>query len=47
VLPNFQAKPMPVNLLYVSRRQMPKRLRVFIEWLQQVVDEDVLGKSAR
>ncbi|WP_412726220.1 LysR family transcriptional regulator [Alteromonas sp. D210916BOD_24] len=47
VLPQFQAKPMPVNLLYISRRHMPKRLSVFIEWLQQRVEEDGLTAKVR
>lgn len=40
VLPNFQLKPMPANILYVSRRQMPKRLRVFIDWIQSLIDKE-------
>jgi DNA-binding transcriptional LysR family regulator len=42
VLPNFQPKPMPANILYVSRRQMPKRLRVFIDWIQSLIDKQTV-----
>lgn len=37
VLPQFEAEPMPVSLLYPSRRQPPKRLVVFMDWLQSIV----------
>jgi len=33
VLPRHRAAPMPVNLLYASRRHMSRRLRAFIDWL--------------
>lgn len=37
VLPEYEAEPMPVSLLYPSRRQVSKRLTVFMEWLQEKV----------
>lgn len=36
VLPQFEAEPMPVSLLYSSRRQPTKRLTVFMDWLQSI-----------
>ena len=36
VLPQFEAEPMPVSLLYSSRRQPTKRLTVFMNWLQSI-----------
>ncbi|PJE55956.1 LysR family transcriptional regulator [Marinomonas sp. BSi20584] len=36
VLPQFEAEPMPVSLLYPSRRQPTKRLTVFMDWLQSI-----------
>jgi len=37
ILPQYEAEPMPVSLLYPSRRQPPKRLSVFMSWLEEVV----------
>ena len=43
VLPQFRPEPMPVSLLYAHRRNLPKRVRVFMDWvagiLQQVLHE--------
>lgn len=33
VLPQFRAAPMPVHLLYPHRRQLPRRVQVFMQWL--------------
>lgn len=40
VLPEYEAQPMPVNLLFPSRRQMPLRLKVFSEWLVNKMREN-------
>ncbi|REG82601.1 LysR family transcriptional regulator [Marinomonas pollencensis] len=37
VLPQYEAEPMPVSLLYPSRRQPTKRLTVFMDWLESLV----------
>lgn len=37
VLPQFAAEPMPVNLLYGHRRQVPRRVQVFMAWLADVL----------
>ncbi|GAB3462309.1 LysR family transcriptional regulator [Massilia terrae] len=37
VLPEFQAPPMPVTLLYPSRRHLSKRVRRFMDWLADVM----------
>ncbi|MGB2065311.1 MAG: LysR family transcriptional regulator [Marinomonas gallaica] len=36
VLDQYEAEPMPVSLLYSSRRQPTKRLTVFMDWLQSI-----------
>ncbi|WP_198666546.1 LysR family transcriptional regulator [Marinomonas shanghaiensis] len=36
ILSEFEAEPMPVSLLYPSRRQPTKRLTVFMDWLQSI-----------
>jgi DNA-binding transcriptional LysR family regulator len=33
VLPRHRAEPMPVNLLYAARRNLSKRVQVFMDWL--------------
>jgi len=37
ILPQFPARPMPVALLYPHRRNLARRVRVFIEWLSQTL----------
>ena len=37
VLPEFTAAPMPVSLLYASRRQLPPRVQAVMAWLTQVI----------
>lgn len=32
ILREFQASPMPVHLLYPHRRQLPRRVQVFMQW---------------
>lgn len=34
VLPQYRAEPMPVTLLYPQRRHLPRRVRVFMDWLE-------------
>ena len=34
VLPHYRAEPMPVTLLYPHRRHLPRRVRVFMDWLE-------------
>jgi DNA-binding transcriptional LysR family regulator len=37
VLPGLTAAPMPVSLLYASRRQQPPRVQAVMAWLEQVL----------
>jgi DNA-binding transcriptional LysR family regulator len=37
VLPAYRAEPMPVSLLYANRRHLPKRARVFMDWMAEVL----------
>jgi DNA-binding transcriptional LysR family regulator len=34
VLPKLRARPMPVSILFPHRRQLSRRVRVFIDWLE-------------
>jgi DNA-binding transcriptional LysR family regulator len=40
LLPEFTAAPMPVSLLYASR-QVPERVRVFMDWLAELIEADL------
>lgn len=46
VLPGHRAAPMPVNLLYASRRHLSRRLRAFIEWVGKAVGPLVSNPSS-
>ncbi|MEO7066382.1 MAG: LysR family transcriptional regulator [Rhodanobacter sp.] len=35
ILQTYRAEPMPVTLLYASRRHLPWRVRVFMDWLAE------------
>lgn len=37
VLPKLKAEPMPISLVYPQRRNMARRVRVFMEWLEEVL----------
>ncbi|MBD1575916.1 LysR family transcriptional regulator [Vibrio sp. S11_S32] len=39
ILPEHEAAPMPVSLVYLSRKQKSKRLQVFTQWLQALLDK--------
>lgn len=42
VLPEWRAAPMPVSLLYASRRQLPRRVQVFMAWMAEVMRPNLL-----
>jgi DNA-binding transcriptional LysR family regulator len=37
VLPSLRARPMPVSILYPHRRQLSRRVRVFMDWLEALL----------
>jgi len=39
ILPKHRPPPLPVTLLYANRRHLPVRVRVFIEWMRQIMQE--------
>lgn len=39
LMPAFEARPMPLSLVYASRRNQSKRVRVVMDWLAQVVTD--------
>ena len=41
ILPDYPAEPMPVSILYPHRRNLAKRVRVFIDWAAEIFDDAV------
>jgi DNA-binding transcriptional LysR family regulator len=39
VLPQYQAEPKPISLLYAQRRHVPARVQAFMAWLTSLVGE--------
>jgi DNA-binding transcriptional LysR family regulator len=37
ILKNFPAEPMPVSLVYAHRRNLPRRVKVFMDWIADVL----------
>jgi DNA-binding transcriptional LysR family regulator len=46
ILPDYLAAPMPVSILYQDRRQVPARVRVFMDWLADLVRRNGLHAQA-
>lgn len=45
VLKDFRAPAMPVSLLYPHRRNLSKRVRIFMDWLSELVQEETKGAT--
>ncbi len=41
VLPQQRAAAMPISLLYPHRRHVPKRVRVFMDWVQELLQKQL------
>ena len=37
ILPKVKAEPMPLSLIYAHRRNLSKRLQIFMEWLAEIL----------
>lgn len=37
ILPDYQAAPLPVSLLYANRRHLPKRSQRFMQWIAELM----------
>lgn len=37
VMPRYRAAPMPVSLIYANRRHQPRRVRVFMNWMETIM----------
>jgi DNA-binding transcriptional LysR family regulator len=45
VMKRFLPTPMPINLLYPHRRNIPARVRLFGDWLLEIAQESMLKES--
>lgn len=43
VMPQYRAAPMPVSLLYAHRRHLPKRVRAFMQWMEEIMRPFLMG----
>lgn len=41
ILPQYRAEPMPVSLIYPHRRNLSRRVHLFMEWLTEVLQDYV------
>lgn len=39
ILPEYRPPPLPITLLYANRRHLPIRVRVFIEWMREIIQK--------
>jgi DNA-binding transcriptional LysR family regulator len=37
VLPEYKSRPMPVSLVYPNRRNVSKRVQVFMDWITELL----------
>jgi DNA-binding transcriptional LysR family regulator len=37
VPPRYRPEPMSLSLLYAHRRNLPKRVRVFMDWIAEIL----------
>jgi LysR family transcriptional regulator, regulator for bpeEF and oprC len=42
VMPELHAAPMPVAIIYPHRRHLSRRLQVFVDWVTELFDEQIL-----
>jgi DNA-binding transcriptional LysR family regulator len=40
ILPKLKAEPLPIYVLYPHRRNLPRRVRVFIDWVERILGEN-------
>lgn len=46
VLPDYQPAPMSASLLYAHRRNLPRRVRAFMDWLGGIIEQDIAAAHA-
>lgn len=45
VLADFPPTPTPLSVLYPSNRQLSPRVRVFVDWLVEIIGSGILPRS--
>jgi DNA-binding transcriptional LysR family regulator len=45
ILPAYRAEPMPVSLLYPNRRNLSRRVQVFMDWISELLIDYVDDKK--
>ena len=43
ILPQYRPEPMPVSIVYAHRRNLPRRVRVFMDWIEQVLSPHLVA----
>lgn len=46
ILPQYEARPMPLSLVYANRRNLSGRVRVVMDWLAEVLEGYLAGADA-
>lgn len=46
VMPDYRAAPMPMTLLYPHRQHLSRRLQVFADWLEALLNRELLERAA-
>ncbi len=46
VLPDHVPAPMSASLLYAHRRNLPRRVRAFMDWLGAMIEQDIAAAHA-
>ena len=41
ILPKHRPPPLPICMVYANRRHLPLRVKAFIEWMRQIVQENM------
>ena len=47
ILADFRPAPLPVALIYPNRRQLPRRVQVFMTWLDELMQERLNNGAER
>ena len=45
LMPNYRSAPMPVSLVYANRRHQPRRVQVFMNWLDAIMKPRLISRA--
>jgi LysR family transcriptional regulator for bpeEF and oprC len=45
VLPDFKPPPLPVAIVYAHNRHLSQRVRVFVDWLAEILSVPQTGRD--